>query len=156
MKNSNVIDNQFISSSPQETKSLGKSLAKELTGNEVLFLYGDLGSGKTSFIQGLAQALGVIDKVNSPTFNIMKVYKVQDNEKVSKFCHIDAYRLSSGSDLETLEIQELWQKPGVLTAIEWAGIVEDIAPAKYIKLIFSVTDSDNDDERNIEISRIGY
>lgn len=125
---------KYKSSSPEETKALGEKLANDLNGGEVLLLAGNLGAGKTLFLQGLAKGLGVKGQVNSPTFNIMRLYKFKRDKKSQTFCHIDAYRLSSGADLQTLGIDEIWQEKNTITAIEWAENISDIVPEKYYKI----------------------
>jgi tRNA threonylcarbamoyladenosine biosynthesis protein TsaE len=123
-----------------ETFNLGLKLAKKLKGGEVLALVGDLGAGKTKLIQGLAKGLGVKVKVNSPTFNILKIYQVETqhpglnklSRAVKVFCHIDAYRLRSEKDLISLGAPELFNQPEVVTAIEWAEKVEKIWPKKTV------------------------
>ena len=134
---------KYISKTPDETRNLAMSLSKVLDGGEVILLFGDLGAGKTLFLQGLAQGLGVKDVVNSPTFNILKIYTIKNKKNIKKFCHIDAYRLSSGKDLETLGIKEIWEDKKIVTAIEWAEKIKDIFPKKnYIKIfIKSISES---------------
>lgn len=121
-----------ITKSEKETFDLGLKLAKKLKGGQVLALCGDLGAGKTKFLQGLAKGLGVRAKVNSPTFNILKLYKVYQNSNIEFFCHIDAYRLSSGKDLLCLGVEECFQNKKMVTAIEWAEKVKNILPNKTI------------------------
>lgn len=125
---------KIIADNEKETLSCGEELAKQLKGGEVLALYGDLGAGKTKFLQGLAKGLGVRIKVNSPTFNIMKIYRVAGNGKINTFCHIDAYRLSSGKDLDALGVEEYFYDKNTVTAIEWAERVEEILPKKRINV----------------------
>ena len=72
---------KFISKSAAQTKLLGIKLAKQLNGNEVIALVGNLGSGKTTFVKGLAKGLGVKDVITSPTFVLMKVYPVTSDKK---------------------------------------------------------------------------
>ena len=86
---------EFNTNSAEETIELGKRIGSTCLGGEVFLLLGDLGAGKTCLSQGIAQGLGIKTKVNSPTFNIMKIYR---GKKLS-LCHIDAYRLNSGHDL---------------------------------------------------------
>lgn len=144
------MNKKHISNSLEETKSLGESLAKELQGGDLLLLFGNLGAGKTSFLQGLAQGLGVGDKVNSPTFNILKIYKTKKNEKVKKFCHIDAYRLESGADLKNIAVDEILNEDKTVTAIEWAEKVEDILPQNFIRIDIKAI---NENTREILISQ---
>lgn len=124
--------NKYITKSEKETFTLGLKLAKKLKGGDVLALSGDLGAGKTKFLQGLAEGLGVKARVNSPTFNILKLYKISQNIKIKQFCHIDAYRLSLGKDLISLGVEEYFQDKKTITAIEWAEKVKNILPRKTL------------------------
>lgn len=121
---------EFITHSPEETFSLGENLGKSCQGGEVILLLGNLGAGKTCFTQGLARGLGVKGKVNSPTFNLMKVYKI----KSGVLCHIDAYRLNSGNDLITIGLDDYLGKKDAIVVIEWAERVKDIWPKDKIKV----------------------
>lgn len=125
---------KIVTNNEQETFLFGFSLAKKLKGGEVLALSGDLGAGKTKLIQGLAKGLGVRDKINSPTFNILKIYqikqKIGQKKPIKFFCHIDAYRLNSGRDLSSLGAEEFFGNLETITAIEWAEKVKEILPKK--------------------------
>jgi tRNA threonylcarbamoyladenosine biosynthesis protein TsaE len=149
-KNSVFSKNKYICQSAKETKILGSKLAKELQGGEVLLLFGNLGAGKTIFLQGLAQGLGVLGRVNSPTFNILKIYKTRNNSLVRTFCHIDTYRLNSSQDLEALGIGEIWCDKKTVTAIEWADKVKDICPQHYIKIQINLI---SENSRSITIDK---
>lgn len=134
----------------QATKDCGFDFGQDLAGGSVLSLFGDLGSGKTTFVKGLAEGLGVKTSVNSPTFNILKLYKIKGNSKAQLFCHIDAYRLNSASDLESLGFQELLQDKNIIIAVEWAEKVKTALPKNSIKIKFNHL---ADDWRKITISR---
>lgn len=123
-----------VTNSEEETFQFGFHLGQACRGGEVFLLCGDLGSGKTKLAQGLAAGLGVQEKVNSPTFNILKIY--QANGRIKNFCHIDAYRLRSAADLLSLGVEEFLSSPSVVTAIEWAERVKGLWPAqgRVIKL----------------------
>lgn len=123
---------KIITTSEKQTREAGFTLGKSLQGGEVLALYGDLGAGKTKFLQGLSNGLGVKNQVNSPTFNILKLYKVVANKRIKSFCHIDAYRLNSEKDLLSLGIEEYFQNDKTVTAIEWAEKIKDIWPKNVI------------------------
>jgi len=131
---------KLVSKNETETFNLGQNLGADCRGGEVFILNGDLGAGKTKLIQGLAQGLGIKAKVNSPTFNIMKVYKIKGvaaSKGVNTFCHIDAYRLRSAQDLVSLGIKEFFTDPQTVTAIEWGDKVKEIWPvgAKIINIV---------------------
>lgn len=126
---------KIITNNEKETSSLGQKLGKICRGGEVFVLSGNLGAGKTKLLQGLAWGLGVKDRVNSPTFNILKIYKIKKSKSllqrnIKVFCHIDAYRLQSEKDLISLGILEFFNQPEVVTAIEWAEKVKKIWPKK--------------------------
>jgi len=121
---------EVITRSPEETFALGENLGKACQGGETILLLGNLGAGKTCLTQGIAYGLGVKGKVNSPTFNIMKIYKI----KVGVLCHIDAYRLNSGHDLEMIGIDDYLEKKDAVVVIEWAEKVKDIWPKNKIKI----------------------
>mgnify|MGYP001225705085 CR=1 FL=1 len=123
---------KIVTTNEKQTWDAGFKLGKNLQGGEVLALYGDLGAGKTKFLQGLSKGLGVKNQVNSPTFNILKLYKVIANKKIKSFCHIDAYRLQSEKDLLSLGIEEYFQDKETVTAIEWAEKIKNIWPKKTI------------------------
>ncbi len=119
-----------------ETIDLGKDLALKCSGGEVLALSGPLGSGKTSLAQGLALGFNIRSKVNSPTFNIIKVYPIKSNKRIKEFIHIDAYRLKSSQELIALGINDYFTSNDNVIIIEWAEKVRDILPkrARIIKL----------------------
>jgi len=131
---------KIITKNELATFKLGEKLGRQCVGGEVFMLSGDLGAGKTKLLQGLAAGLGVKSKVNSPTFNILKVYRIAGQKKSKShakvFCHIDAYRLNSGADLVSLGVQEYFNSSETVTAIEWAEKVKDIKPkgARIIKI----------------------
>jgi len=116
--------------------TLGKKIGSKLSGGEVLALNGDLGSGKTTFLQGLAEGFGVLAKVNSPTFNILTIYKTKKELAVKQFCHIDAYRLNSANELINLGFNDLLSREDTVIAIEWADKVKSILPRRRINIDF--------------------
>jgi len=124
--------------SEKETQKLGQDLAKEVLNLPkqkhaiVLCLQGNLGGGKTTFMQGFAQGLGVKEKILSPTFVIMK--------KFGNFYHIDCYRLNSEEDVLELGLKEIINNPQNIVAIEWPEKIQNILPKQTIKLNFKFVD----------------
>lgn len=106
-----------ISYNEQETRALGQEFAANLHGGEILAISGNLGAGKTQFCQGLAKGLGVKENVNSPTFNILRVYEIRRGI-IKRFVHVDAYRLQSEADLAAIGIYDYFS-PDTIIAIEW-------------------------------------
>ena len=105
----------------------------------VVGLYGDLGAGKTTFVQAAASALGVSETVNSPTFLIWKRFKIYDL-RFKHLIHCDSYRLKSVEELKRLRFNELLADPDNLIFVEWADKVVDILPKDHRKLFFEFTD----------------
>lgn len=135
----------FISKSEKETMKLAEKFAKKLRGGEVIGLIGNLGTGKTIFIKGLAQGLGIKKTITSPSFVLMKVYKTRTNterntdrhgksprQSAKWLCHVDAYRLKDEKDLIEIGILDWLGKKDTLTVIEWVDRVKKILPKKSI------------------------
>jgi len=99
----------------------------------VIALSGDLGAGKTTFVQQLAQILGVEETVTSPTFVIMKSYETTD-AVFKKLVHMDAYRIEDDSEMGPLNFNNMITEPNTLVCIEWAERVSSFLPAKTIKI----------------------
>ena len=129
---------KFISFSEKETFDFAKQYAGKLKGGEVIGLIGNLGAGKTAFSKGLAAGLGVKNRVTSPTFVLMKVYKASSSPKttINSLVHIDAYRLKSAGDILAIGVEEYMHRNDVVTVIEWADRIKKILPkkAKILKL----------------------
>lgn len=126
----------------QNSQSSSKSQTAALVG-----LYGDLGSGKTSFMQGFGSGLGVSEIMVSPTFVIEKIYKLQSS-RFSHLIHVDAYRIEKEDELLHLGWEELIGDPKNLICIEWPENVSKIMPADHIKINFTFIDENT---RAIEI-----
>lgn len=116
---------RFVCRSAGETKALGERLAKSLKGGEIVLAYAPMGAGKTCFAQGLAKGLGVTRVVNSPTFNMIKVY----SGKELAFYHVDAYRLEDRSENRQIGLSELLDDPAGVTYVEWPEHVVDLVQA---------------------------
>lgn len=138
----------ITTNSEAETFKMAEKLAGRLKGGEVIGLYGDLGAGKTVFSQGLCAGLGCEKKVQSPTFVLLKVYPVQ-NKKIKQICHIDAYRVTSFKDLETIGAEEYLKDKNTVVLIEWAGKLD---LEKYSHLIKVKLEILGEEKRRIKIS----
>ncbi len=135
MKDSNLKIGNVV-----EMGRFASEVAGELGAGDVLLLSGPLGSGKTTFVQGLAKALGVKEKVTSPTFTIASEYKTAGNSKIDKLTHIDLYRFSEGEadkDPVVWEALESGSDKGVVV-IEWADRLEgpDFRQAKMLRFAY--------------------
>ncbi len=124
----------------EDMQQLAAGMVSSLTGGEVIALSGELGAGKTVFAKGIALGLGITQVITSPTFVLMKVYPVLGHETVTTFCHIDAYRLSSGHDLLAVGADEYIEKLGVVTLIEWPERVSEVVPSDAIRVNIEIAD----------------
>lgn len=125
-----------VTKSAEETRNFALNLAKKLKGGEVLALYGDLGSGKTTFVQGLARGLGIKRRVTSASFVLVKEYKVETEGTVEKLIHIDLYRLHSEEEIANLGLQEKFLEPQALVVIEWADRLGKALPQGAKSIFF--------------------
>src|SRR3990167_8731517 len=105
--------------SSEETKQLGRSLAAKLESGTIVCLHGDLGAGKTTFVKGLAEGLGVKEEITSPTFTLMNVHPIPHHTAIKTLVHIDTYRLKDEHALVTIGVEDYLGQPGIVTIIEW-------------------------------------
>ena len=139
----------FISHSLMDTESLAQKLAEEIKLGSVVTLIGNLGTGKTTFAQGFARAIGIIERVGSPTFKLVSEYQ----GKAYWLYHIDAYRLKGANDFLNIGGEEYLRPEKGVTLIEWADIIGDIFDENIISLKFSRIKG-NTNSREIEIKGI--
>ncbi len=159
----------FITNSFEETQKVGEDFVSTYLQGEalrkkqalILALHGDLGCGKTTFVQGLAKGLGIKRRIISPTFIIVRKYnfrnysssKAQRSREVIKanssrkartinFYHIDLYRIENQKDIKMLGIEEIMSDPKNIVVIEWAEKIKDLLPKERIVIHFKYM-SDN-------------
>jgi len=114
---------------------LGKKFSASLTGGETIALIGELGAGKTTFAQGLAQGLGIEGRIVSPTFILMRTY--------GNLYHIDLYRLEKDIDEEVknLGLTDIWGKKENIVVVEWAEKITEMLPENTIWINFEILDN---------------
>lgn len=137
----------YIASTPDETKKIASDLASTFVGGEVILASGEMGAGKTCFCQGIGRALGVKRIINSPTFNLVKVYK---GEKFELY-HVDCYRLEGVEERKKdLGLDEILGDENKICYIEWPVFGNDdiLHHSPVIKLNITYLD---DDRRKIVI-----
>ncbi len=141
---------KIITKSFEETQALGLELAKKLKGGEVLALHGDLGSGKTTFMQGLAKGLGIKRNIISPTFIIMRTYAIGNDSNIQNLYHVDLYRIASENDIDGLGLKELLGEKENIVAIEWPEKIKKVLPKNKIDIYFEYL---QEDKRKIRIAQ---
>ena len=126
------MDYKITTNKEEETIEIAQNIESEKFPNMVICLIGDLGSGKTIFTKGFAEALGIEENITSPTFNIIKEYNTEE----MNLYHMDLYRLEG--DIRNLGLEEYFEKDGVVI-IEWADMIEDYLPDERLEIKFNTT-----------------
>lgn len=139
----------YKSNSVKETENIAKAFSKNLVPGDVICLNGDLGAGKTAFVQGLAKGLGIDDYISSPTFTIVNSYdgKIPLN-------HFDVYRVSSGEEMFDIGFDEYIYGNGI-SVIEWSDIIEDVLPEERYEIVIKKDLNMHEDYREILIEKRG-
>jgi tRNA threonylcarbamoyladenosine biosynthesis protein TsaE len=131
---------EYISHSAIHTRRVGMRLGAMLQPRDLICLVGDLGSGKTTLVQGLSAGWGSLDAVSSPTFVLVNMYRRQPDQE---FFHLDAYRLNSLGEAEDLDL-EMFSQRGPLV-IEWADRIQPILPEENLRITMEYVDEDQRD-----------
>jgi len=140
-KEDKVLFTSFLTENSFQTKKIGQSFAKDilklhLAKRAVVFgLRGDLGGGKTTFLQGFARGLGIKEKILSPTFIVMRRLEI-NNPHFNNFYHLDCYRIKRLKEISDLGLKEIMSDAKNIVAIEWAGIIKKILPKDCVMLEF--------------------
>ena len=135
----------LICKNENETREFAKNLASILKKGDVIVLSGELGAGKTKFVEGILEHFNLQDEISSPTFTIVNEYQ---NDEINIY-HFDLYRLSDIYEFENIGGEEYFNKG--ICIFEWGELIEDILPNDYIKIKFErIGNEDNDRKLNIE------
>jgi tRNA threonylcarbamoyladenosine biosynthesis protein TsaE len=126
---------EFISRSPEQTRRVGMRLGGVLQTGDVIGLVGDLGSGKTTLMQGVASGWGSLDPVSSPTFVLVNVYRHPEG---SRLFHLDAYRLSSPAEAEDLDMTAMLDAGPLV--VEWADRIQKVLPPDRLQVAMTYID----------------
>lgn len=129
-------------------KAFGARIGRLLSGGEVIELIGDVGAGKTTFVKGLAQGLGIDEDIQSPSFTISRVYEARDKLHLA---HYDFYRLNEAGIMAN-ELSEATSRPDTIVIIEWADIVENVLPEQRLTLRLAAL---SETERSVDIQGTG-
>jgi tRNA threonylcarbamoyladenosine biosynthesis protein TsaE len=120
---------EFISRSPEQTRRIGMRLGSVIEGGDLICLQGELGAGKTTMVQGMAQGWGSLDPVSSPTFVLVNEYRRPDG---SQLFHMDAYRLESGAEAAELDLD--WMLVEGALVIEWPERIKSVLPPEALRV----------------------
>ena len=136
--------------SENETEELGRKLAAEAQPGSVYTLVGDLGVGKTALTRGIAQGLGIREAISSPTFTIVQVY---DEGRIPLY-HFDVYRIGDPEEMEEIGYEDYFYGDG-LTIIEWADLIKELLPERYLQIAIAKDLENGFDYRRITVELIG-
>jgi tRNA threonylcarbamoyladenosine biosynthesis protein TsaE len=136
----------LVAASPEETAAAGETLAARLGAGDVVALTGELGAGKTCFVQGLARGLGVARAATSPTFVLVNEYRGR-----LPVHHVDLYRTETLTELLDLGLEDLLEGEGI-TLVEWADRCEPLLPARTVRVHIEGV---GDEPRRITITEPG-
>lgn len=125
---------EIITKNAKETQKVGERVAR--SGQRIVCLYGELGSGKTTFAQGFARGLGITSRLLSPTFIIVRRYEIPSSDNY--LYHMDLYRLSEKRQVTDLGIEEIFSDPRAFVLVEWAERLGNLLPAEREDIRFSV------------------
>lgn len=143
------MNQKVITKSFKETQLLGKKISSTLRGGDVVLLSGELGGGKTTFVQGLANGLNIKKRIISPTFIIVRSYKLNNKKvKAEYFYHVDLYRIDSENDILGMELDEIINDKKNIVAIEWPEKIGRLLPKNRIEINFKYL---KDNEREVKI-----
>lgn len=137
--------------SSEETFEFGKKMGGEARSGCVYALIGDLGVGKTVFTQGMAEGLGIEETVSSPTFTILQVY----DEGRLPFYHFDVYRIGDISEMDEIGYEDCFYGDGVCL-IEWADLIEELLPEKYVRITVEKKLEKGFDYRSITVEDVTH
>jgi tRNA threonylcarbamoyladenosine biosynthesis protein TsaE len=138
---------EFFSKSPEQTRRIGMRLGALLQPGDLICLQGDLGAGKTTLVQGVAQGWGALDEVSSPTFVLVNTYRRAD---ASQLFHFDAYRIDSLGEAEELDLDNLLIQGPLF--VEWPERVEAILPRERL---WAFLEYESDEHRSLRFSARG-
>ncbi len=148
----------FLTELPEYVRGVYTRLASlpEKEAATVVWLVGDLGAGKTTFVQQFAKEFGVLDDIQSPTYVLMKTYDIPEshaqvgNRWFKRLVHIDAYRLTGAEEFWALKPERFLQDPGALVLVEWPSQVAGALPTPDVSITFS-SEKAGEKERYIEV-----
>ncbi len=122
---------EIISNSPVFTKNLGKIFSRILLKGNIILFTGELGGGKTTFISGLAEGLGLAEKISSPSFTILNEYRVDNH---TKLIHADLYRLENINEIDGIGLDDYFYNGNSIICVEWGDKIKDYIRREFLEI----------------------
>lgn len=143
---------QIITKSAEETQEFAKKFAERIKPGDIVALSGELGAGKTTFTQGFVQGLEITNRIISPTFVIIRMYRIKNQEsRIKNLYHIDLYRIENEGGLEGLGLKEILEEKDAVKLIEWPERMGSLLPEKRWDIRI---ESLGESERKINIEKM--
>ena len=139
---------EIISASQEDTKKIANRIAKRLNRGDIIVLTGDLGSGKTKFVEGFLSYFHMQDEISSPTFNIVNEYQTPS----ANIYHFDVYRLEDSDEFYAIGGEEYFENG--ICLIEWGETMKEVLPQNYIQITFT-KDNNDDNKRYLQFKAYG-
>lgn len=139
---------EITTENQNKTMQIAQKIAKQLSKGDIIVLTGELGAGKTKFVEGFLEYFGLQDEISSPTFNIVNEYNSDD----VNIYHFDVYRLEDIDEFYAIGGEEYFEKG--ICLIEWGEIIQEILPKDYIQIIFK-KDTLDENKRLLEFKVFG-
>jgi tRNA threonylcarbamoyladenosine biosynthesis protein TsaE len=133
------------------TQEAGESFAAVLRPGDVVLLTGRLGAGKTTFVKGVARGLGVIERVTSPTFTLVRQHDAHNELGIATLHHADVYRVATIGEVRDLDLGELVEEAGV-ALVEWGELAATVFGREVLTLNFDLADEEEDETRTITVT----
>lgn len=155
-------DMVFVTKNAEETQKIAQDFARRFlvslvqgdSLSRIIALRGELGSGKTTFVQGLAKGLGIAGRIMSPTFTIVRSHRIRSHELgIKYFYHIDLYRVEGKDQVKNLGLEEIINSSDTIVAIEWAEKITDLLPKKRWDIAFEYV---LESERRLTLNKLGF
>ena len=143
---------KFLTKKSEDTENLGFKFAKTLKAGQTVFLYGELGAGKTTFAKGVAEGLGVRDRIISPTFVLHRIHKAKFG-KIKRLNHVDLYRIEDQASVENLGLSEAFDEKNSINLVEWPEKLNNFPKDADYKIYFKKT---GENSREILIHKGGF
>ena len=144
------MDLKILSESSKKTRMIGEGFAKLLNPGDVVFLLGELGGGKTTFVSGVAKGLRSKGNVSSPSFTLINIYEFTKDDIKYNLVHCDLYRVSGFKDIPDIGIEEYIYDDSSIVFVEWGNFLKEKISKDYLIINFDYILDDQDQENNTE------
>lgn len=141
---------EILTSTPEDTKRIGRSLSQLLSQGDIIFFLGELGGGKTTFISGTAEGLNIKGNVTSPSFTLINIYDFVKGGIKTRLVHCDLYRIDSFKDIPDIGIEEYIYDTKSVVFVEWGCFLKEKISRDYLEIKFEYFFEDLDAEDNPE------